>query len=381
MIRARAVAHSADPSEAVLSVPEILVRPAAVDGTAEALLGRWLELSELERRSFLAMTRELVSSSAVIEQSVVSLSERFQELTDGAQAQMARVEAIIESARSIRVGGEETSLNDATKFIEDVLVKVIETVLQISKDAMRMVYSLDDVVVEVEGAGKCITQLEAINHQTRFLALNAAIEAARAGENAGPFAVIAREIRELSTKTAETVSSVDARVSAISVSVMRSHHVLKEIATVDLSEHIFAKERLNELMLGMKGQNTDFIAVLSETAEASAALSATIAPLVMGLQFQDRTAQRFAHVVEALSTLAEAGTALRQATHDAMPGKFTEGEIDKAWLERMVEKQTLGEVRKRFLAHLINDSSSSLGDDTLAVEPQISTDGGEIDLF
>ena len=100
----------------------------------------------------------------------------------------------------------------------------------------------------------------------------------------------------------------------------------------------------------------------------------------MGLQFQDRTSQHLAHVVEAWGTLGEAGEALRQVTHDAVPGTFTPGEVDRGLLERLVDKQTLAAVRKRFLAHLINEPPS---DEiaAAATASEAAADGGEIDLF
>jgi methyl-accepting chemotaxis protein len=357
--------------------------PAFASGQSEALealLGRWLELSELERRAFLAMTRELTATSSVIEHSAIDLSQRFQTLAENARAQVARVEAVTAAAGSIHVDGQEIPLSDATHVIEDVLIKVINTVLAVSKNAMRMVYSLDDVAVEVTGAGKCVSELQTINRQTRFLALNAAIEAQRAGRNGAAFEVIAREIRELSNQTEKTVGTVSDRIASVASTLDHSQGVLREIAAVDMSEHILAKDRLDALLTGIKAQNADFTVILTETADASTALSAAIAPLVMGLQFQDRTAQYLAHVIEALGTLAEAGDALRQATHTALPGSFTEGEVDQTWLQRLVDKQTLGSVRKRFLAHLVNDSPT-VEIAGPAHDPKSADDGGDIDLF
>ncbi len=347
----------------------------------EALLSRWMELSELERRAFQAMTRELTATSSVIEHSAIDLSQRFQALAENARAQVLRVEAVTAAAGAIHVGGQDIALNDATRIIETVLVKVINTVLAVSKNAMRMVYSLDDVAMEVGGAGKCVSELQTINRQTRFLALNAAIEAQRAGTNGAAFEVIAREIRELSNQTEKTVGTVSNRIGSIASSLNRSQGVLREIATVDMSEHIMAKDRLDALLTGIKAQHDDFTAIMTETADASARLSATIAPLVMGLQFQDRTAQYLAHVIEALGTLGEAGDALRQATHDALPGSFADGEVDRVWLERLVDKQTLGSVRKRFLAHLIDDSPLVETDGPAPHDAKNAHDGGEIDLF
>jgi methyl-accepting chemotaxis protein len=340
--------------------------------TAEELLGRWLELSELERRAFIAMTRELAASSTVIETSAIDLSQRFQLLAETATRQMGRVEAVIATGRCIKIDGEEIALTDATRFIEGILIKVIDTVLAVSKNAMRMVYSLDEVAADVAGARKCVSQLHSINHQTRFLALNAAIEAARAGANGGPFSVIAHEIRELSKQTDAMAKSVSSRIVSIDGSVSRSHAVLQEIATIDLSEHIIAKHRLDALLGGMIEQNNAFTSILTEAADASAELSTTIAPLVMGLQFQDRTTQQLTHVIEALDTLAQATESLQQATHDAMPDAYSAGEIDQAVLDRIVDRQTLGAVRKRFLAQLISD--------TPPIEEE-APDSGDIDLF
>jgi methyl-accepting chemotaxis protein len=346
----------------------------------ESLIGRWLELSELERRAFAAMARELTATSSVIESSAIDLSQRFQHLAENARAQVSRVEEIAATAGSIEVDGQTVALVDGTRFIEDVLVKVINTVLAVSKNAMRMVYSLDDVTLEVKSAGRCVAELQTINRQTRFLALNAAIEATRAGKEGAAFAVIAREIKDLSNQTDTTVSNVSSRIASISDSLNRGHGVLREIASIDMSEHITDKERLDALLSGIIKQNADLSTILVETADASAALSATIAPLIMGLQFQDRTSQHLAHVIEALGTLGEAGEALRQATHEAVPETFVPGEVDRALLQRLVERQTLGAVRKRFLAHLVDESPPESGASS-AASSDAAAEGGDIDLF
>ena len=184
----------------------------------------------------------------------------------------------------------------------------------------------------------------------------------------------------MANQTEATVDNVSTRIRAIDNSVRRSHEVLREIATVDMSEHILAKQRLDALLTGIVAQNANFTSILSETADASTALSATIAPLIMGLQFQDRTAQYLAHVIEALGTLGEAGDALRQATHQAAPEAFNEGEVDRALLERLIDKQTLGAVRKRFLAHLINDAAEVDVATPTSHDPD-AAEGGDIDLF
>ena len=360
----------------------VAASPAAVQpfvspprAAVEELLKSWLDLSELDRRAFAAMARELTDTSAEIERSTLDLSARFQTLAENARSQMVRVEQVIDATQTINVEGAGMSLAQATGFIETVLLKVIDTVLTVSKNAMRMVYSLDDVTREVKSASSCLVQLRAINQQTRFLALNAAIEAAHAGVQSGPFEVIASEIGELSKITDQTTGDVGARIESITRTLGRTHEVLRDIATVDMSEHILAKERLDALLAGMLAQNTAFGAILKETASASADLSGTIAPLVMGLQFQDRAAQHLAHVIEALGTLGQAAESLQTATHEACPGMFKPGEVDEVWLNRVVERQTLGGVRKRFLAQLVSGTAPPHEPDDAA------QGGGDIDLF
>ena len=79
-------------------LPQAPPKHARQGEAVEALLGRWMELSELERRAFLAMTRELAATSSVIEHSALDLSHRFQTLAEHARAQVVRVEAITAAA-------------------------------------------------------------------------------------------------------------------------------------------------------------------------------------------------------------------------------------------------------------------------------------------
>ena len=148
------------------------------------LLRGWIELSELERRAFSALTQELSVSSELVERSTLELSERFQELAVIAQAQMGRVDEVIAVASSLTVDGETISLDEALQSVEITLGKAIETVLFVSKHAMRLVYTLEDVARDVSVVERCSTEIEVINQQARYLALNAAIEAARSGAGA-----------------------------------------------------------------------------------------------------------------------------------------------------------------------------------------------------
>jgi methyl-accepting chemotaxis protein len=355
--------------------------PARDGGGAMDLLGRWLDLSELERRVFLSLARELTLSSDLVETSTLELSERFQRLATLARAQIGRVDEISAVAKSIHVNGEVVPLDSAMRSVEDVLRKVIETILQVSKHAMRMVYALDDVSRDVVKAEKCVAQIEAINRQTRYLALNAAIEANRSGTAGAAFRVIASEISDLARATNEASAQVRERIGSVAAGIQSGHKVLHEIATLDTSEHIVAKERLSALIGGVMAQSRTFAVVIGDTATASAEMAGTIGQLIMGMQFQDRTKQHIAHVVDVLKTLEEGTVALQAESRAAFPGAFDARVLDAAQLHRLVERQTLGEVKQRLLNDLFDGRTEA---SEAAPPPRAETaadDGDDIELF
>jgi methyl-accepting chemotaxis protein len=319
----------------------------AQESPALDLIRRWLELSELERRAFVALARELTVSSELVERSTLDLSERFQDLAGIAQAQVSRVDRIIAAASALT----------ALQFVESTLAKAIELILFVSKNAMRMVFTLEDVGKDVAAAQACSAQIETINRQAGYLALNAAIEAARSGPAGAAFKVIANEMKQLSVSTQTTSVALRERFALVTSGVQRGKEVLQEIATMDLSENILARERIDALLAGIVAQHDAFEAVLGETAAASGEMAVTVGQLITGMQFQDRTKQHIAQVIDTLAVLEESTVAVQHATDAAFPGLFQPGTIDQTALARIIEKQTLGAVKSRILAKLLTDAA------------------------
>ncbi len=352
----------------------------APHGAALDLVRNWLNLSELERRTFAALTRELTISSDLVESSTEDLSERFQALAVLAQAQMGRVEAVISIANTIEVAGEAQRVDLAMRSVEDILRKIIETILSVSKHAMRMVYALENVKRDVDAAELCVVEIEKINTQTRYLALNAAIEAARSGSAGAAFQVIASEIKELSCATEEISKQVRTRIASVTQGVRNGHAVLQEIATLDMSEHIMAKDRLDALVTALIEQNDAFGKLLGNTAESSVEMSQTIDQLITGMQFQDRTKQHLAQVTDAMGVLSEASLSMQQATLTQYPGIFEAGAIDQGWLERLLDRQVLGTVKKRLLTRLLGQDDG-LEDHAGSQSADDAGGSGDIELF
>jgi uncharacterized protein YoxC len=139
-----------------------------------------------------------------------------------------------------------------------------------SKSASEAIASLATSVGTIAGFAEVITQIAL---KTKLLALNAGVEAARAGEHGLGFAVIAREVKELSEQTSEATEKIDdiidqvggttksalSAVSEISHSIQSVEQASKEIvhaidqqveATRSIAENIAATEHLAEEVAG-----------------------------------------------------------------------------------------------------------------------------------
>jgi methyl-accepting chemotaxis protein len=336
------------------------------------VLQRWLNLSELERRAFSAVSHELSLTSDLIETSTASIAQGFTQLATLAEAQSSDIDTVIAGARSIKINGEDLTLEQITGFVRTTLNDVVAAILTLSKHAMTMVYALDDVLAGVVKSEGAVAKIEAINKQTRYLALNALIEATNAGEHGRGFAVVAGEVRTLSQSTDSIASSIRREIGGVAQGVRHSHTILKEIATLDMTRHFDAQERLTEIMAALTQQNTDFSNSLQANADRSRELANLVSGLVTDLQFQDRTAQCLAHVRHTLDVLGDSVTELQAETLGT--GLAVGGGVDQVSLDRILARHTLAELRNRF-AVLANPAPPGTAPVTVSLE------GGSIELF
>jgi methyl-accepting chemotaxis protein len=154
--------------------------------------------------------------------------------TSGLEKLAASIFEQKELAASVAVASEEMSatLNDVamtttkasthSKQVDDsaregqnVVAETVESIDQIRVGVEQTLRVMSRLQLSSTQIGEIVGLIEDVADQTNLLALNAAIEAARAGEAGRGFAVVADEVKNLSSKTSSSTQQIGAIIKTI----------------------------------------------------------------------------------------------------------------------------------------------------------------------
>ena len=84
-----------------------------------------------------------------------------------------------------------------------------------TNETQRASGQVDGLSSAAEKIGNIIQLIQAIASQTNLLALNATIEAARAGDAGKGFAIVASEVKNLASQTAQATEQIASQLATI----------------------------------------------------------------------------------------------------------------------------------------------------------------------
>jgi methyl-accepting chemotaxis protein len=267
------------------------------------------------------MSKQLRQTSKQIEESVVGVCDSFQGIAIRARATVARAVGFL--------GNDGSSSSDKRSFdglIQEcggTLVRIMDTISETGAVSRRAIERIEQMDKASHQIGAALSQLDEIAKGNRMLALNARIEAAHVGAEGAGFTVVAVELAAQTFKSRAVtaqVAELAINLRALARSTVEDLQKMNERDAVRVEQ---CKKDVDASLADLKNAHGEMSEMLNAMTADGALLATDIGSAVRGMQFQDRVAQRIAHVVTDLDILQELLARHLRGETDRDPGNVS----------------------------------------------------------
>jgi methyl-accepting chemotaxis protein len=250
-----------------------------------------------------SMRDELAQVRALLRDAFGTLQRSFCELDEVTRAQCEFVRSLVTAGAA--GGGSLTAL---VAEMGGLLRQLVAELDGRRASGAKVAGRIDQMVRELEGVFKLLSQIDTIAAETNMLAINAAIEAARAGASGRSFAVVAAEVRNLSGNSKRLNALVAEQVGRARASVADARALVAAITAEDAD----AKARAAAVFARVADIDRAMSQALGRLAEMSELVRARVGDAVRALQFEDMVSQVLACAELRLGKIGDVVAALTE---------------------------------------------------------------------